>query len=355
MNKVGEIAREATINVHKIESIEKLNEFSQIFLGKNGKLTSLFKDVTKLDPSERAKFGMEINDTKKIITEAIEKQKKKILDNEINKMISSVKIDPSAPFNTNRTYSGRLPQRGTLHPLLLELKKMTDILTGMGYIVEERQVLTDDYNCFESLNIPKGHPARDMWDTFWTEDGYIPSAHTSSQQNQFMKKYKKNLSKGKPIAVVIPGRCFRNEATDATHEMTFFQLEMVYVSDSATISDMIGTMKEFLLKYFERSDIKIHVQPSYFPFVEPGIQFMNECIFCNGTGCPICKYTGWIEIMGGGFIHPKVLENAGIDSEKYSGFAYGPGIERIIMLKNGIEDIRHFRNGDLRFLKQFVS
>lgn len=355
MNKATEITKEATINIQKVDSVKELNQYYNMYLGKDGKLALLFKEIANASSSKKATLGRELNKSKKIILSIIEKQKQKLVSTEMSNLIRSAKIDVSAPYCTNRSYSGKLSQRGTTHPLFIELDKMSNILEGMGYVIEERQILTDDYNCFEALNIPKGHPARDLWDTFWTEDGYIPSAHTSSQQIQFLNKYKNNLLKGKPIAVAIPGRCFRNEATDATHEMTFFQLEMVYVSENATIADMIGTMKELLLRYFERSDIKVHLQPSYFPFVEPGVQFMNECVFCNATGCPVCKYTGWIEIMGCGYIHPKVLENAGIDSEKYKGFAYGPGIERIIMLKNGIEDVRHFRNGDLRFLEQFSS
>lgn len=354
MDNIITLRESALKQIKAAKTTKQLKNIEKEYVGKTGSVSVLFTKIKDMESSKRADFGQSINTAKTAIESAIETKLTQLRQEQIEKSLASYRIDPTAPFDVNSGHKvSHIDKSGTQHPLVAEAEKMFKILETMGYVVEERRILTDDWNCFESLNIPKGHPARDMWDTFWTEDGYIPSAHTSSQQVQYLKKYKKNLSKGKPVAVVIPGGCFRNEATDATHEMTFFQIEMLYISDKATIGDLIGTMKEFLKAYFEKEDIKIQVQPSYFPFVEPGLQFMNGCVFCNGVGCSICKFTGWIELMGCGYVHPRVIENAGLDSDKYSGYAYGVGVERLVILKNAIEDIRNFRSGDIGFLRQF--
>jgi phenylalanyl-tRNA synthetase alpha chain len=354
MDSPKQIVSKAQKAIKEAESLQDLKKIRQEFLGSEGSLNKMFGKIGELDPEKRADFGKNLNEAKTKVESMLEKKLANIQNANLEKELETKPIDPTAPFNLNSQYNPKIPsQKGSSHPILKEIEKMYKILESMGYIIEERRILTDDWNCFESLNIPKGHPARDLWDTFWTEDNYIPSTHTSSQQVQYMSKYKKNLENGDPIAVAIPGKCYRNEATDARHEMTFYQLEMFYIDKDIKITDMIGTMKSFLQEYFEKEDIGIHIQPSYFPFVEPGLQFMNDCVFCNGEGCNICSFTGMLEIMGCGYIHPQVLENAGIDSNIYSGFAYGPGVGRIVMLKNQIQDIRHFYSGDLKFLKQF--
>lgn len=227
------------------------------------------------------------------------------------------------------------------------MKKVLDIFKRMGFEIEQSRQLDDDYHMFETLNIPKGHPARDIWDTFWTQEGLIPPAHTSTMQNRVMK-----MGGTPPIRYVIPGRCYRNEATDASHEHTFYQVEGVYVDKNISLGDMLGTIKTYLEAYFEM-DLEIKVQPAYFPFTEPDMEFMISCPFCRKTGCKVCKYSGWMEIMGCGMINPFVLNEAGIDSKEYSGFAWGFGLDRLVMIKNGIQDIRRFHSGDLNFLKQF--
>jgi len=216
----------------------------------------------------------------------------------------------------------------------------------MGFEIYTPFEIDDDYHNFTSLNMPEGHPARDAWDTFWTEDEHILITHTSSMQNRILK------SANPPIRAIVPGKCFRNEATDARHEHTFYQVEGVYVDKGITMRDMLGTLQTYFEAFFEQS-IKVKFMPDFFPFVEPGGQMALTCVLCKGEGCKVCKHTGWLEILGCGMIHPNVLKEAGIDPEQYTGFAWGFGLERLIMLKANVQDIRLFHSGDLRFIKQF--
>ena len=353
-NSIDKVYDNAVRSLENVRSTDEFEKLKNKFLGNTGYIKEFIGKISSLPPAEKPAYGKTVNDLKKALKILFDQREKTINQEEIQAEKNIRKIDPTAPFDINHKVTPkRLNSSGTLHPLFVELDKIINIMEKLGYVVEDHRLIDDDYHVFEGLNIPKGHPARDLWDTLWTDDGFLATTHTSSMQIRVLEKYKYRLKMNEPIAVIIPGRCFRNEETDATHEHTFYQMEMIYVSQKATIGDLIGTMKILLEQYFRKENIAIRLQPSHFPFVEPGLQFMNECVFCNGTGCNICKYTGWIEIMGCGYIHPRVLENAGIDSKKYMGYAYGPGIERIVMLKNAIEDIRTFRSGDLRFLKQF--
>jgi len=222
----------------------------------------------------------------------------------------------------------------------------------MGFMVSESRELDDDYHMFASLNFPEGHPARDDYDTFMTDEGLIAPAHTSTMQNRLLREHAGKLEKDEPIAVVIPGRVFRNEDVDARHEHTFFQLEGVYVGKNITVGNLIATIQTWLSTYFQR-DIKTKIQPFYFPFTEPSFEFAATCIFCEGKGCNVCSQSGWIELGGCGMIHPNVLKEAGISPETYTGFAWGFGIDRLVMLKYDIEDVRHFESAKLEFLRQF--
>jgi phenylalanyl-tRNA synthetase alpha chain len=228
-----------------------------------------------------------------------------------------------------------------------EMNRVLEIFRSMGFDILESRQLDDDYHMFESLNIPQGHPARDIWDSFWTDEGLIPPAHTSTMQNRAMKQFGPP-----PVRVVIPGRCYRNEATDASHEHTFYQVEGVYVDKGISMGDMLGTIKTYLEAFFE-TELEIRVQPAYFPFTEPDSEVMMSCPFCRKTGCSVCGHSGWMEIMGCGMIHPNVLTEGGIDPKEYSGFAWGFGLDRLVMIKNGIKDIRRLHSGDLNFLEQF--
>jgi phenylalanyl-tRNA synthetase alpha chain len=233
-----------------------------------------------------------------------------------------------------------------------ELEKVLDIFSRMGFLAIESRQLDDDYHMFGSLNFPEGHPVRDEYDTFLTEEGLIAPAHTSTMQNRVLKKYKNNLKDGRPIAVVIPGRVFRNEDLDARHEHTFYQLEGVYVDEGINAGHLVATLQTYFNEYFQK-DVKVKIQPFYFPFTEPSFEFAASCPFCDQAGCNVCSYTGWIELLGCGMIHPNVLREGGIDPQKYTGFAWGGGIERLVMIKYDIEDIRHFESANLKFLRQF--
>ncbi len=315
------------------------------YLSKNGIITKLLSEISNQDADSKKEYGKEVNILKTYAQELLTQ-----LSLSKGTTTSKRKLDPSATFDINTKVEDRpalLTNQGSKHPLMQEMEKVLDIFRAMGFDILESRQLDDDYHMFETLNIPKGHPARDIWDTFWTEDGLIPPAHTSTMQNRAMKKFAPV-----PIRAVIPGRCYRNEATDASHEHTFYQIEGVYVDENISMGDMLGTIKTYLVSFFE-TELEIKLQPAYFPFTEPDCEFMISCPFCRKTGCNVCGYDGWMEIMGCGMIHPEVLKMADIDSEKYSGFAWGFGLDRLVMIKNQIKDIRRLHSGDLNFLKQF--
>jgi phenylalanyl-tRNA synthetase alpha chain len=316
-------------------------------------LKALFEELKQLPPEERADFGRELNQLKTELT--------KIADGK-PEQTPVVNLDISAPFDENVSSQNQpafLPAEfGTKHPLMTELSLVLDIFNRMGFTSVESREIDDDYHMFTSLNFPEGHPARDDYDTFMTIDTdktgkpLIAPAHTSTMQNRVLKKFQPNLSNNRPIAVVIPGRVFRNEDLDSRHEHTFYQFEGVYVNKSVNVGNLISTLKIFFQEYYQRN-LKVKIQPFYFPFTEPSFEFAAECIFCNQKGCAICSYSGWLELMGCGMIHPNVLRNAAIDPEIYTGFAWGGGIERPVMIKYAIEDIRYFESAKLDFLRQF--
>lgn len=263
-------------------------------------------------------------------------------------------IDVTAPFGANTPADKRprfLPvEQASLHPLTQEIARITDIFYRMGFTVEQSREIDDDFHMFESLNFPEGHPARDDWDTFVTDDGLIAPAHTSTMQNRVLRKYKPNLEAGEPIAVVVPDRVFRNEDLDATHEHTFYQVEGVYVSKDVTVGNLIATLKAYMSEFFGQ-DLNVKIQPFYFPFTEPSFEFAVERP--DVLRKDDSEEQKWLEIGGCGMIHPNVLKMADIDPGVYSGFAWGFGVERMVMLRNGIEDIRHFESANLKFLRQF--
>lgn len=312
-------------------------------------LTALYGRLKSLSTgTDRANFGKEVNELKKEL--------EGLVKNQISPAIALKPIDITAPFDINISPAqrpGLLPaETGSKHPLMSELEKILDIFAKMGFGAVESRELDDDYHMFTSLNFALDHSARDEYDTFVTDEGLIAPAHTSTMQNRVLKEHKADLEQGKAIAVVIPGRTFRNEDVDARHDHTFYQLEGVYVSQGVHAGMLVATIRTWLSNYYGR-DIKIKIQPFYFPFTEPSFEFAASCMFCEEKGCNICSHTGWIELGGCGMIHPNVLKEAGIDAVKYTGFAWGFGIERLVMLKYAVEDIRHFESGNLKFLRQF--
>lgn len=317
-------------------------------------LKALYAEIPTLPNEERGQFGKEINKLKQDLEAQIAAHQEQIEALPV--------IDVTAPFDKNVPFDKR-PKvleaaQGSRHPLMTELDHVLDIFYRMGFTAVESRQLDDDEHMFGMLNFPEGHPARDDYDTFMTVQTdakgkqLIAPAHTSTMQNRILQQYRGNLEQGKPIAAVIPGRVFRNEDLDARHEHTFYQLEGVYVGKGVHAGHLIATLKTFLQEYYQK-ELEVKTQPFYFPFTEPSFEFALSCPFCDKAGCTVCGYAGWIELLGCGLIHPDVLRMAGIDPEVYTGFAWGGGIERLVMMKYDIEDIRHFESGKLDFLRQF--
>ncbi len=304
--------------------------------------------IPKLPSDQRASFGKELNQLKAEIEEIV-------LVND-NSQEDLEPIDITAPFDVNTPINKRPgllnSATGSRHPLMSEIELISDIFARMGFVSEESRWLDDEHHMFDTLNFPTGHPARYEYDTFTTIDGLLAPAHTSTMQNRMLKKYKPNLVDGKPIAVLIPDRVYRNEDVDARHDHTFYQYEGIYVDKGVNAGMLIATLKAFFQEYYGK-ELNVRIQPFYFPFTEPSFEFISSCVFCNQKGCSICSHTGWIELGGCGMIHPNVLKMGGIDPEKYTGFAWGFGVDRTVMLKHGIEDVRHFESGRLDFLRQF--
>jgi phenylalanyl-tRNA synthetase alpha chain len=317
-------------------------------------LRSLFDQLKTMPAEERSSFGQEINKLRNELTD--------LLRSTQDKDEALPPIDITAPFDTN-TPAGKRPkllptETGSRHPLMTELGTILDIFYRMGFTAVESREIDDEFHMFGSLNFPEGHPARDDYDTFMTtqtdanDHAFIAPAHTSTMQHRVLQQHKAGLEQGKPIAAVIPGRVFRNEDLDARHEHTFYQLEGIYVDKGVHAGHLIATLKTFLQEYYGK-ELEVKTQPFYFPFTEPSFEFALSCPFCDKKGCNICSQTGWIELLGCGLIHPNVLHEAGIDTNIYTGFAWGGGIDRLVMMKYGVEDVRLFESARLDFLRQF--
>jgi len=336
--------------LEKLAAAKDVQELEQIrveYLGKSGLITGLLKGMKDLSIEEKKTFGQEVNALKDeaagLIAEKGEELKNAEIMAEINKM---PEFDISMPANL---------ERGSYHPITLVQRQCEKIFKSMGFTVEDYSEVVTDYECFESLNIPKHHPARDMQDTYYLENGQLLKSQTSAAQNAIYKKYKDALvNDGVPIKAIFPGRCFRNEATDACHENTFFQMEGVMVDKNISISNLIFFMKTMLSEVFQK-DIKVRLRPGFFPFVEPGFELDISCLICGGDGCPSCKHSGWLELCPCGMIHPEVLKAGGIDPEEYTGFAFGLGLTRLAMMKYGVKDIRDLNSGSLKTLSQFTD
>ncbi len=345
--KLEAIRQNAEAELSKITSAEQIENFRVAVLGKKGELTSILKTMGKLSAEERPVIGQLANDVRTFIEDKITEKTNEIKEKETQREIDSMPIfDISAPSDLSR---------GSYHPITLVQRECERIFKSMGFTVEDYSEVVTDYECFESLNIPKHHPARDMQDTYYLENGQLLKSQTSAAQNAIYKKYKDALiNDGVPIKAIFPGRCFRNEATDACHENTFFQMEGVMVDKNISISNLIYFMKTMLSEVF-RKDIKVRLRPGFFPFVEPGFELDISCLICGGEGCPSCKHSGWLELCPCGMIHPEVLKAGGIDPEEYTGFAFGLGLTRLAMMKYGVKDIRDLNSGSLKSLSQFTD
>ena len=344
---IEELVQEAIGELASIDNPEALEHWRVGYLGRRGKLTLVLRGIAQLDPEQRRTAGAAGNAAKRDLEQALEQRSTDISSAHLDRAFSRDQIDVTLP--------GRPPATGRLHPTTLIIREICDAFVAMGFsVVEGPEVEWEHYN-FEMLNIPQGHPARDMWNSIWLDyqdpSGHRPMllrTHTSPMQARVME------STEPPVRVVVPGKCYRYEATDATHEWHFYQVEGLAVDEGITFADLKGTLYEFARRMFGE-ERRVRFRCDYFPFVEPGVDMSIDCFACQGEGmgCRICRDSGWIEIMGAGMVHPKVLAGVGYDPEKYTGFAFGLGPERIAMLKYGIDDIRLFYSNDLRFLRQF--
>ncbi len=330
-----------------VKDAAELENIRVAYLGKKGSITDLLKGMKDLSVEEKKDFGQKVNILKNEATEKIAAKMVELKEQEILREINAMpEFDLSMPADLTR---------GSYHPITLVQRECERIFKSMGFDVEDYSEVVTDYECFEALNIPKHHPARDMQDTYYLENGQLLKSHTSAAQNAIYKKYKDALfNEGRPIKAIFPGRCFRNEATDACHENTFFQMEGVMVDKDISISNLIFFMKTMLSEVFKR-DVKVRLRPGFFPFVEPGFELDISCAICGGEGCPSCKHSGWLELCPCGMIHPEVLKAGGIDPEEYTGFAFGLGLTRLAMMKYGVKDIRDLNGGSLKALAQFTD
>ena len=331
---------ETDILEETIENLKELNNLRVKYLGKKGPIQEVMKNMKDMAPEERKSAGQVSNEVKTAISQAIESKKVELEEVAIAMQLASETIDVTLP--------GRRTRIGVVHPLQAVTNEVESLFISMGYTVEEGPEVEWDHYNFELLNLPKGHPARDMQDSFYITEESLLRTHTSPVQARVLE-----AAKGKgPVKIICPGKVYRRDDDDATHSHQFTQIEGLVIDTDITMADLKGTLLELARKMFGE-DREIRLRPSFFPFTEPSVEVDVTCSKCSGHGCNICKGTGWIEILGAGMVHPNVLEMSGFDSKKYQGFAFGIGAERIAMLKYGIEDIRNFYINDLRFINQF--
>ena len=337
MENLNELTQEAINLVAQTSDLQGLDKIRVDYLGKKGAITALLKNLGKLSAEERPKAGAEINKAKVKVQDAINAKKGELERAKIEAQLAAEKIDV--------TLSGRRSESGGLHPVTRTMQRIESIFASVGYQVEEGPEIEDDFHNFEALNIPEHHPARAMHDTFYINASHVLRTHTSPVQVRTMK------DKEPPIHVICPGRVYRCDS-DLTHTPMFHQVEGLVVDKHISFADLKGTVDQFLKSFFE-ADVPVRFRPSYFPFTEPSAEVDIQCTNCGGEGCRICKHTGWLEVMGCGMVHPNVFTACGIDSDEYTGFAFGMGVERLAMLRYGVNDLRLFFENDLDFLKQF--
>ena len=336
MSKIMEMEVVCLSALNECASLQSLQELKVRFLGKTGELTGLLKSIKDLPPEERPTFGAKVNELRNKLESAFVEKQSQLKEQELQRRLRDEKVDVSLV---------NMQPWGALHPVTLVEKTISDLLIAMGFEVLAGPEIESDWYNFQALNIPADHPARDMQDTFYITDSILLRTQTSPMQARLMEK------KQPPIKMICPGKVFRSDS-DASHSPVFHQIEGLVVDENITLCDLKGTL-EYLASNLFGPDTQVRFRPSYFPFTEPSVEVDLTCSNCGGKGCSLCKGTGWIEVLGAGMVNPVVLENCGIDSKKYTGYAFGLGVERIAMIKYGIPDIRLFYECDLRFLKQF--
>ena len=335
---ISELRQKFDADLSEVRDSESIEKLRVSYLGKKGSVTELLKGLKDLSGAEKKEFGQTINTLKREVDERITAHVERIRQEEEDRLVNSAEqYDVTLPMDTDC---------GSYHPITLVQRELEEIFASMGFTIEDYREVVTDYNCFEALNIPKHHPARDMQDTYYLDNGQLLKTHTSAAQNTIMKKY------GAPLRAIFPGRCFRNESTDASHENTFFQMEGIMIDKDISISNLIYFMKTMLSKVFKQ-DVQVRLRPGFFPFVEPGFELDISCHICGGKGCSTCHGSVWIELCPCGMIHPNVLRAGGIDPDEYTGFAFGLGLTRLAMMRYGIKDIRDLNSGNLKVLSQF--
>ncbi len=337
MDNLHTLADEAELSIQAADSVADLDQLRVEYLGKKGKITGMLKTLGKLSAEERPKAGAVINEVKVALQNSINTRRQALEAAVLQAQLDSERIDVTLP--------GRKSDVGSLHPVTQTMARIEAFFTSVGYQVEEGPEVEDDYHNFEALNIPAHHPARAMHDTFYIDPTTVLRTHTSPVQVRTMERQKP------PIRIICPGRVYRCDS-DLTHTPMFHQVEGLVVDKNVSFADLKGTVDQFLKAFFE-ADLAVRFRPSYFPFTEPSAEVDIQCTNCKGKGCRVCKQTGWLEIMGCGMVHPNVFTHSGIDPDQYTGFAFGMGVERLAMLRYGVNDLRLFFENDLRFLKQF--
>jgi phenylalanyl-tRNA synthetase alpha chain len=341
LERLQELHDEAVTRTAQAETLKELQEVRVAYLGKKGPITEVMKSMGRLSTEERPVVGQKANEVRESVQALIEEKEKTLEEAQVLEQLKQESIDVSLP--------GRPVSKGSRHPLTSVVERIEDVFIGMGFQVAEGPEVETDYYNFESLNLPKHHPARDMQDTFFITPDLLLRTQTSPVQTRTMEKHE---GRG-PVKIVCPGKVYRRDEDDATHSHQFMQIEGLVVDEGIRMSDLKGIFEAFVKSYFGE-DREIRLRPSFFPFTEPSAELDISCAMCGGKGCRTCKGSGWIEVLGAGMVHPNVLEMGGFDPEKYSGFAFGMGVERFAMLKYGIDDIRHFYTNDTRFLEQFA-
>ena len=339
MIELEQIAREAAAAIAAATELSALDDLRVEYLGKKGRLTGLLKSLGSLSNDERPAAGAKINDVKQALQNQINEHKERLERSALDSKLATETIDVTLP--------GRAEEIGGLHPVTRTMERIQEFFTRIGYDVETGPEIEDDYHNFEALNIPAHHPARAMHDTFYVDETRVLRTHTSGVQVRTME------TQAPPIRIICPGRVYRCDS-DLTHSPMFHQVEGLLIDETSHFGHLKGLLEEFLHAFFERDDLAVRLRPSYFPFTEPSAEVDIQCVKCSGEGCRVCSHTGWIEVLGCGMVNPKVLQMSGIDPDKYRGFAFGMGVERLSMLRYGIGDLRLNFDNDLRFLAQFM-
>lgn len=336
--KIAQIQKQADADLESAKSVKDVEGLRVKYLGKKGFVQSLMHKMRHLTKEERPIFGKLVNDLKLHLSLSLDRLREDLLSQEESVRLKEEELDITLP--------GIRSCLGRKHVISKILQQVIDVWVELGFSVQYSPDIESDYYNFESLNFSPNHPARDMQDTFYIDKDVLLRTHTTAMQGRIMQACKP------PIRVICPGKCYRNESITARSHVLFHQVDALYIDEGVTFADLFATLKDFMRRFFGE-DVQARFRASYFPFVEPGLEMDVSCLICSGKACSVCKHTGWLEILGAGMVHPEVLKNGGLDPEKYTGYALGMGIERLVMLKYGIQDIRLFMENDLRFLEQF--